>query len=128
MPEVLLNFSKPYPNFLLHELCIWFQQAFTTAIKKQGVKVEPQIFSAGNDARFLRQIGIPALGFSPMNHTQVKQIYKNKVSQGQVCGQDCSPQHNIFEKVGRKMHIFPKFPRYFFYPPSSGIFFMCQEC
>jgi aminoacylase len=35
------------------------------------LEIDPQIFPAGNDARFLRQLGIPAFGFSPMNNTPV---------------------------------------------------------
>ena len=37
----------------------------------RGLKVEPQIFTGGTDSRYIRQVGIPALGFSPMNNTPV---------------------------------------------------------
>lgn len=37
----------------------------------RGVKVKPQIFTGGTDSRYIRQVGIPALGFSPMNNTPV---------------------------------------------------------
>jgi aminoacylase len=33
--------------------------------------LEPQIFPAATDSRYLRQLGVPALGFSPMRHTPV---------------------------------------------------------
>lgn len=29
------------------------------------------MFPAATDSRFLRQLGIPALGFSPMNNTEI---------------------------------------------------------
>ena len=45
--------------------------AFKRATDKHGLKVAPQIFPAGTDSRFLREVGIPAFGFSPMNNTPV---------------------------------------------------------
>ena len=33
--------------------------------------IEPEIFPAGTDSRFIRELGIPALGFSPMRKTPV---------------------------------------------------------
>ena len=39
--------------------------------REHDLEIDPQIFPAGSDARFVRQIGIPALGFSPMNFTPV---------------------------------------------------------
>ena len=48
----------------------WFQ-AFTRAVDKHSLKVQPMIFPAGTDSRYLREIGIPALGFSPMNNTPI---------------------------------------------------------
>ena len=41
------------------------------AAEVQNLTVVPEIFPAANDARFLRQLGIPAYGFSPMNNTPV---------------------------------------------------------
>ena len=35
------------------------------------MKVRPQIFPAGTDSRYLRELGIPAIGFSPMNNTPI---------------------------------------------------------
>ncbi|GMF20187.1 unnamed protein product [Phytophthora lilii] len=36
-----------------------------------GIPVETEVFPAATDSRFLRQLGIPALGFSPMNKTEI---------------------------------------------------------
>ncbi|PRP83153.1 N-acyl-L-amino-acid amidohydrolase [Planoprotostelium fungivorum] len=36
-----------------------------------NLKVDPQIFPAGTDSRFFRNMNIPAFGFSPINHTPV---------------------------------------------------------
>jgi len=36
-----------------------------------GRKVEPEIFPAATDSRFIRELGLPAFGFSPMANTPV---------------------------------------------------------
>ncbi|ELV10388.1 Aminoacylase-1A [Tupaia chinensis] len=45
--------------------------AFSQACKDMNLTLEPQIFPAATDSRYLRAVGIPALGFSPMNRTPV---------------------------------------------------------
>lgn len=45
--------------------------AFKDALDELGLKVKPQIFPGGTDSRYIRGIGIPAIGFSPMNNTPV---------------------------------------------------------
>ncbi|KAF0683684.1 Aste57867_24246 [Aphanomyces stellatus] len=44
---------------------------FLAACAKLGMDVELEVFPAATDSRFLRQIGVPSLGFSPMNNTEV---------------------------------------------------------
>lgn len=44
---------------------------FHDAIVEQGFKLEAEVFPAGTDSRFLRQLGIPAFGFSPMRNTPI---------------------------------------------------------
>ncbi|KAG5187829.1 hypothetical protein JKP88DRAFT_353573 [Tribonema minus] len=44
---------------------------FLDAMAHGGVPVEPEIFPAATDSRFLRRIGVAALGFSPMRRTPV---------------------------------------------------------
>ena len=48
----------------------WYS-ALKAAFKKNNMKVRPQIFPAGTDSRYLRELGIPAIGFSPMNNTPI---------------------------------------------------------
>ena len=48
----------------------WFS-AFTRATEKHGLKIATKIFPAATDAVFLRQSGVPALGFSLMNRTPI---------------------------------------------------------
>ncbi|XP_050695195.1 aminoacylase-1-like isoform X1 [Eriocheir sinensis] len=43
--------------------------AFSQACKKEKITIHKEIFPACTDSRFLRELGIPALGFSPMNNT-----------------------------------------------------------
>ncbi|XP_075156647.1 aminoacylase-1B [Haematobia irritans] len=45
--------------------------AFKQAADDMNLKLRPQIFTGGTDSRYIRQVGIPALGFSPMNKTPV---------------------------------------------------------
>ncbi|XP_034661856.1 aminoacylase-1B-like [Drosophila subobscura] len=48
-----------------------FWVAFKGATDELGLKIKLQVFPGGTDGRYLRKVGIPALGFSPMNHTPV---------------------------------------------------------
>merc|ERR1712151_733319 len=41
------------------------------ACASMGTKVEREIFPAGTDSRFLREIGVPSIGFSPMAETPI---------------------------------------------------------
>ena len=49
----------------------WYQAFCRAVVDKHGLKVRPEIFPAATDSRFIRQVGIPALGFSPMPNTPV---------------------------------------------------------
>ena len=48
----------------------WWK-AIKKASENIGASLEVEIFPAGTDSRFLRQVGIPALGISPMRNTEV---------------------------------------------------------
>ena len=45
--------------------------AFMSCMDKLGHKIETEIFSAATDSSFLRGLGYPAVGFSPMNNTPI---------------------------------------------------------
>lgn len=45
--------------------------AFKAAVDGLGLKIKTKIFPGGTDSRYIRAKGIPAIGFSPMNHTPV---------------------------------------------------------
>ncbi|XP_060874447.1 aminoacylase-1B-like isoform X2 [Metopolophium dirhodum] len=44
--------------------------AFKNECDKMDMKINTCIFPAGTDSKFIRNVGIPALGFSPMNQTK----------------------------------------------------------
>ncbi|CAM9265808.1 unnamed protein product [Hapterophycus canaliculatus] len=44
---------------------------FLDTMKDLDVEIEPEIFPASTDSRYLRELGIPALGFSPMRNTPI---------------------------------------------------------
>ncbi|XP_054275221.1 aminoacylase-1 isoform X1 [Macrosteles quadrilineatus] len=45
--------------------------SFKSKADKLGLKLKCNIFPGGTDSRYIRQVGIPAFGFSPMNNTPV---------------------------------------------------------
>lgn len=44
---------------------------FCRAVEDMGFSLNPQVFPAATDSRFLRALGIRALGFSPMRNTEI---------------------------------------------------------
>jgi len=48
----------------------WWK-AFSSAANKLGIEIDKEIFPAATDSRFIRRVGIPAIGFSPMNKTPI---------------------------------------------------------
>lgn len=45
--------------------------AFKEALLDMDLKVRPEIMPGATDIRYLRELNIPAIGFSPMNNTPV---------------------------------------------------------
>ncbi|XP_014369383.2 aminoacylase-1 [Papilio machaon] len=45
--------------------------AFKGVCDELGLKLDCRIFPGGTDSRYVRRVGIPAIGFSPMNNTPV---------------------------------------------------------
>ena len=48
----------------------WFT-IFSDSLKEQGMELNPQVFPAATDSRFLRALGIRAFGFSPMRNCEI---------------------------------------------------------
>jgi aminoacylase len=49
----------------------WWK-CFSDSMKRQGHSVRTEIFPAATDSRYLREVGCPAFGFTPMNNTVVR--------------------------------------------------------
>lgn len=49
----------------------WYD-VFAKSLQECGYDIEPSVFPAATDSRFLRALGIRALGFSPMRNTEIK--------------------------------------------------------
>lgn len=54
----------------LDETNVWWK-LFRSACDGMGIKLETEVFPAGTDSRFLRKVGVPAIGFSPMRNTSI---------------------------------------------------------
>lgn len=48
-----------------------YWKGFKEAIDELNLKVKTEVFPAGTDAAYVRALGIPAIGFSPINNTPV---------------------------------------------------------
>ncbi|MGH0188965.1 UNVERIFIED_CONTAM: hypothetical protein FKN15_032487 [Acipenser sinensis] len=48
----------------------WWR-AFSTACSDMNLALKKEIFPAATDSRFIRAVGLPAIGFSPMNRTPI---------------------------------------------------------
>ena len=67
----------------------WYA-VFESTLKQMNFSVEPQIFPAATDSRFLRALGIRALGFSPMRSTEIL-LHEND---------EYIPEHTFVEGIG----------------------------
>ena len=49
-----------------------YLKAFRRGVEKSGLKIKFGVFPASTDSAYIREVGIPALGFSPMPRTPVR--------------------------------------------------------
>lgn len=68
--DLLDTLEKIEPTKLDEENIWWV--TLKSQFEQIGIKVVPNIFPATTDARYLRKVGVPAFGFSPMIYTPVK--------------------------------------------------------
>lgn len=71
--DVYIEFEQKNPQIevtKLDDTNPWWV-AFKKECDSMGLKLSKQIFPGGTDGRFIRYVGIPAFGFSPMNNTPV---------------------------------------------------------
>jgi len=82
----------------LDESNVWWT-LFQEACNSIGVKLETEVFPAATDSRFLRKVGVPAVGFSPMRNTTILLHEHN----------ESVPKHvflegiDVYETIFRKM-------------------------
>lgn len=59
------------PGMTVHDESSPWWRAFKKAIDDFGVQINTEVFPAATDSRFLRQLGYPAIGFSPIRNTPI---------------------------------------------------------
>jgi aminoacylase len=64
------NYQMNNPVTDISNESYWWK-AFKCSTDKLNLKLDIQIFPAATDSRYIRNRGIPAIGFSPMNHTPI---------------------------------------------------------
>ncbi|CAF0814633.1 unnamed protein product [Rotaria sp. Silwood1] len=71
--EIILNYAQDSGPLLLTDIekPSWWLNGFKQTCEEMKCKLNWTIFPAGTDARFLRNLGYPAIGFSPMINTPV---------------------------------------------------------
>ena len=82
----------------------WFS-AMSAAFKKHNLNVKPQIFPAGTDSRYLREVGIPAIGFSPMPNTPVLLHDHNEFLNEDIFLKGIDVFVDIIENVANVEHV-----------------------
>ncbi|XP_019736210.1 aminoacylase-1A isoform X1 [Hippocampus comes] len=71
--DVTYDFAQKHMNQNMtstQESDPWWN-AFSQTCKEMDMTLQKEIFPAATDSRFIRAVGIPAIGFSPMNHTPI---------------------------------------------------------
>jgi len=77
---------------------VWWV-TFKTATDKLGLKLNELIFPAGTDIQYLRGVGIPAIGFSPMNNTPVLLHDKDAFLNEDIFLRGIEIYENVLEKI-----------------------------
>ncbi|CAM0911981.1 unnamed protein product [Alopecurus aequalis] len=97
--SVLDNFGKPAMSTADSSNPWW--PVFEEAVKRAGGKLgKPEIFPASTDARYFREVGIPAFGFSPMANTPILLHDHNE-----VCVTKLHLIHQVTEKFYHLCHL-----------------------
>ena len=67
------NFNPLYEHFLtsLDPKKNPWAGTFLGTFERLGITIEPEIFPAGTDSRFVRAMNVPCFGFSPMRNTPI---------------------------------------------------------
>jgi len=63
--------KSPQQKMTTHDDTSHWWRAFKQACDSFGVEIKTEVFPAATDSRFLRQVGYPAIGFSPIRNTPI---------------------------------------------------------
>ncbi|XP_056129624.1 aminoacylase-1A-like isoform X1 [Lampris incognitus] len=80
--------------------------AFSITCKAMNMTLEKEIFPAATDSRFIREVGIPAIGFSPMHRTPILLHDHNEYLNEQIFLQGI----NVYEKLIPALASVPALP------------------
>jgi aminoacylase len=78
---------------------------FESACATAGLQIEPEIFPAGTDSRFLRALGIPAFGFSPLANSPILLHEHNEYVDKKVFLDGIKVRHQLFEDPFRDSRL-----------------------
>lgn len=72
---------------------------FLLLLLLRGIKTKVQVFPGGTDSRYIRSVGIPAIGFSPMNNTPVLLHDHDEYLQADVYLKGIEIYQKLIEKI-----------------------------
>ncbi|XP_063697085.1 aminoacylase-1-like [Culicoides brevitarsis] len=73
--------------------------AFKAAVDEMKLRVVPVIAPGGTDSRYIRALGIPALGFTPINHTAIRLHDHNEYLGAETFLRGIQIMKNVIKKV-----------------------------
>uniref|UniRef100_A0A336N2J6 CSON009407 protein n=1 Tax=Culicoides sonorensis TaxID=179676 RepID=A0A336N2J6_CULSO len=76
-----------------------FWCAFKSAVDDMNLRVVPVIAPGGTDSRYIRALGIPALGFTPINHTQIRLHDNNEYLGAETFLKGIQIMKNVIKRV-----------------------------
>jgi aminoacylase len=89
---------------VLDDKVVWWT-LFQEACSSIGVKLETEVFPAATDSRFLRRMGVPAVGFSPMRNTTILLHEHNENVPKHVFLEGIDVYETIFRKMFAHVEI-----------------------
>eukprot|EP00924_Labyrinthula_sp_SR-Ha-C_P015398 maker-scaffold_71-snap-gene-0.3-mRNA-1 protein AED:0.01 eAED:0.01 QI:149/1/1/1/0.5/0.66/3/519/432 len=97
--------SEPYEHYVSEvdiekENCSPFWKEFNSVCKQIGVDIDPQIFPAGTDSRFLREAGVQAFGFSPIRKEEILLHEHNEYISRKTFLEGVVVYSHLFQKLG----------------------------
>jgi len=72
---------------------------FNSALSSMGINVQPQIFPAASDSRFLRALGLRAFGFSPIRRSPILLHEHDEYIAEDVFIEGCNVYINLLHKL-----------------------------